>query len=94
MVQLDVEASFEVDKAALEGTIEADVGFNCSTSGGAAKRGILGPFGVVVIADQTLSELTPVYFYIAKGPDGRAETYFCADETRFASTMFILYTLS
>ncbi|XP_016490380.1 acid beta-fructofuranosidase AIV-18 isoform X1 [Nicotiana tabacum] len=80
--QLDVEASFEVDKAALAGTIEADVGFNCSTSGGAAKRGILGPFGVVVIADQTLSELTPVYFYIAKGTGGRAETYFCADETR------------
>ncbi|OIT28255.1 PREDICTED: acid beta-fructofuranosidase AIV-18-like [Nicotiana attenuata] len=80
--QLDVQASFQVDKAALEGTIEADVGFNCSNSGGAAKRGILGPFGVVVIADQTLSELTPVYFYIAKGTDGRAETYFCADETR------------
>ncbi|KAK4350742.1 hypothetical protein RND71_030055 [Anisodus tanguticus] len=80
--QLDIEASFEVDKAALEGTIETDVGFDCGTSGGAARRGILGPFGVVVIADQMLSELTPVYFYISKGADGRAETHFCADETR------------
>ncbi|MCD7470415.1 hypothetical protein HAX54_010283 [Datura stramonium] len=80
--QLDIEASFEVDKVALEGTMEADVGFNGCTSGGAASRGILGPFGVVVIADQTLSELTPVYFYISKRADGRAETHFCADQTR------------
>ncbi|CAN4080838.1 unnamed protein product [Withania somnifera] len=80
--QLDIEASFEVDKVTLEGTIDADVGYGCSTSGGAASRGILGPFGVVVIADQTLSELTPVYFYISKGADGRAETHFCADQTR------------
>ncbi|XP_055827173.1 acid beta-fructofuranosidase [Solanum dulcamara] len=81
--QLDIEASFEVDEVALKGIIEVDnVGFSCSTSGGAASRGILGPFGVVVIADQTLSELTPVYFYISKGADGRAETHFCADQTR------------
>ncbi|XP_060203406.1 acid beta-fructofuranosidase AIV-18 [Lycium barbarum] len=80
--QLDIEASFEVDKVALEGTIEANVGYNCGSSGGAASRGILGPFGVVVIADQTLSELTPVYFYISKGADGRAKTHFCADQTR------------
>lgn len=89
-MQLDIEASFEVDKVALQGIIEADhVGFSCSTSGGAASRGILGPFGVVVIADQTLSELTPVYFYISKGADGRAETHFCADQTRFASIFSI-----
>lgn len=80
--QLDIEASFEVDKVTLEGTIDADIGFDCSSSGGAASRGILGPFGVVLIADQTLSELTPVYFYISKGADGRAETHFCADQTR------------
>ncbi|XP_059304954.1 acid beta-fructofuranosidase AIV-18 isoform X2 [Lycium ferocissimum] len=80
--QLDIEASFEVDKVALEGTIEANAGYNCGSSGGAASRGILGPFGVVVIADQTLSELTPVYFYISKGADGRAKTHFCADQTR------------
>ncbi|KAM3248120.1 acid beta-fructofuranosidase AIV-18 [Capsicum annuum] len=80
--QFDIEASFEVDRVTLEGIIEADVGYNCSTSGGAASRGILGPFGVVVIADQTLSELTPVYFYISRGADGRAEAHFCADQTR------------
>lgn len=93
-MQFDIEASFEVDRVTLEGIIEADVGYNCSTSGGAASRGILGPFGVVVIADQTLSELTPVYFYISRGADGRAEAHFCADQTRFASTLSGIINLS
>ncbi|CAN4085290.1 unnamed protein product [Withania somnifera] len=80
--QLDIESSFEVDTVTLKETIDADVGYDCSTSGGAASRGILGPFGVVVIADQILSELTPVYFFITKEADGRAKTHFCADQTR------------
>lgn len=83
--QLDIVATFEVDKEALEGTVEAVVGYNCTTSGGAAGRGVLGPFGILVLADDSLSELTPVYFYIAKGTDGSAKTYFCADQSRFAS---------
>lgn len=61
------------------------MGYNCTTSGGAAGRGVLGPFGILVLADDSLSELTPVYFYIAKGTDGSAKTYFCADQSRFAS---------
>jgi beta-fructofuranosidase len=36
---------------------EADVGYNCSTSCGAAARGVLGPFG---------------YFYESRGVDGAA----------------------
>lgn len=80
-----------MDEVALQGIIEEAVDFSCSTSGGAASRGVLGPFGVVVIADKMLSELTPVYFYISKRADGRAETHFCADQTRFASTFSIWY---
>lgn len=80
--QLDIIAEFEVDKEALEATAEADHSiYNCST-GGAAKRGTLGPFGLLVIATETLSELTPVYFYIANGTDGSLKTHFCADESR------------
>ncbi|XP_059624843.1 beta-fructofuranosidase, soluble isoenzyme I-like [Cornus florida] len=78
--QLDISATFEIDKEALEATAEADVNYNCT--GGATARGALGPFGLLVIADETLSELTPVYFYIAKDADGSANTWFCADETR------------
>ncbi|KAD6796493.1 hypothetical protein E3N88_07389 [Mikania micrantha] len=80
--ELDISASFEVDEALLSGTFEADVLFNCTTSQGSAMRGVLGPFGIVVLADASLSEQTPVYFYIAKNTDGTSRTYFCADESR------------
>ncbi|WOL13670.1 beta-fructofuranosidase 1-like [Canna indica] len=80
--QLDIVAEFEIDPVALTATVEADVGYNCSTSGGAAARGMLGPFGLLVLADEGLSEQTAVYFYIAKGTDGQLTTHFCHDETR------------
>lgn len=80
--QLDIMAEFEVDSEALEATVEADVIYNCSTSSGAAGRGALGPFGLLVLAEETLSELTPVYFYIAKATDGSLQTFVCADESR------------
>ena len=88
---MDITATFEVDQASLEAVVEADVGYNCTTSGGAAKRGILGPFGLLVLADQKRSEQTPVYFYIAKGTDGTSHTYFCSDESRFVilSSLFL-----
>ncbi|ERM94735.1 hypothetical protein AMTR_s00011p00252750 [Amborella trichopoda] len=79
--QLDVNAVFEVSKEAIKNT-EADVLYNCSTSGGAAGRGVLGPFGLLVLAEESLSEQTAVYFYIAKGVDGNLQTFFCHDETR------------
>lgn len=80
--QLDIMAEFEVDKATLEGVAEFDEGYSCSAGGGAARRRALGPFGLLVLADKTLSEQSPVFFYIAKGPDGALKTFFCADETR------------
>ncbi|KAL3837893.1 hypothetical protein ACJIZ3_022484 [Penstemon smallii] len=80
--ELDIYASFEVDKVAFEAVNEADTGYDCPTSGGAANRGVLGPFGVVVFADEALTELTPIYFYIAKGANGKAQTHFCTDELR------------
>ncbi|OEL31548.1 Beta-fructofuranosidase 1 [Dichanthelium oligosanthes] len=80
--QLDIEAEFEVDASAVEGVMEADVGFNCSTSAGAAGRGLLGPFGLLVLADEVLTEQTAVYFYLVKGTDGSLKTFFCQDELR------------
>ncbi|XAR71807.1 Beta-fructofuranosidase [Bertholletia excelsa] len=79
--QLDIVATFEVDKEALEAAVEADVGYNCSTAGSAV-RGALGPFGLLVVADKSLSEFTPVYFYVSKNTDGSFKTSFCADESR------------
>ncbi|XVF13325.1 hypothetical protein REPUB_Repub08aG0199000 [Reevesia pubescens] len=80
--QLDIVAEFEIDKEALEKATGSNVTFNCKTSGGAAERGALGPFGLLVLADESLSEQTPVYFYIAKGSDGNLKTFFCSDQSR------------
>lgn len=80
--QLDIVAEFGIDESAVEATTEADVGYNCSTSGGAVGRGALGPFGLLVLADSDHSEQTAVYFYVAKGVDGQLQTYFCHDELR------------
>ncbi|GLT47195.1 hypothetical protein SLA2020_209070 [Shorea laevis] len=80
--QLDIEAEFEIDKEALDKAPESNGRFSCSSSGGSAKRGALGPFGVSVLADETLSEQTPVYFYIVKGNGGKLTTHFCTDQSR------------
>ncbi|KAK1261917.1 Beta-fructofuranosidase, soluble isoenzyme I [Acorus gramineus] len=80
--QLDIEAEFMIEEAALEGTVEADVGYNCSTSAGAAGRSALGPFGLLVLADEDLSEQTAVYFYVGRAIDGSLKTYLCQDELR------------
>lgn len=92
-MQLDISATFEIDEKMLESTLEADVLFNCTTSEGSVGRGVLGPFGVVVLADASRSEQLPVYFYIAKDTDGTSKTYFCADESRFLID-FVFYLSS
>uniref|UniRef100_A0ACD5XX68 Uncharacterized protein n=1 Tax=Avena sativa TaxID=4498 RepID=A0ACD5XX68_AVESA len=79
--QLDIEASFRLDAAAVAAINEADVGYNCSTSGGSANRGTLGPFGILVLADGK-EEQTAVYFYVSRGLDGALQTHFCQDESR------------
>ncbi|KAG8476600.1 hypothetical protein CXB51_033434 [Gossypium anomalum] len=80
--QLDIIAEFEIDKEALEKTTGSNVTFSCSSSGGTVERGALGPFGLLVLTDDSLSEQTPVYFYIAKGSDGKLKTFFCNDQSR------------
>lgn len=80
--QLDIVAEFELDKKVLESVAESNEVFSCNTSAGGSHRGALGPFGLLVLADETLSEQTPVYFYVAKGPGGNFDTFFCADQTR------------
>ncbi|XP_023908670.2 acid beta-fructofuranosidase isoform X1 [Quercus suber] len=80
--QLDIVAEFELDKEALERTAQSNVEFSCGNSQGAAQRGALGPFGLLILADESLSEQTPVYFYIAKGTDGNLTTFFCVDQSR------------
>lgn len=80
--QLDIMAQFDVEKEAIERLQEANVVDSCGGHGGAAARGVLGPFGFLVLADNDLSEQTPIYFYIGKDADGNLQTFFGADQTR------------
>uniref|UniRef100_A0A0D9VB53 beta-fructofuranosidase n=1 Tax=Leersia perrieri TaxID=77586 RepID=A0A0D9VB53_9ORYZ len=83
--QLDILAEFHLDPLAVDAVLEADVAYNCSTSGGASSRGALGPFGLLVLADKRAAgagEQTAVYFYVAKGVDGEVRAHFCQDESR------------
>ncbi|KAG6384204.1 hypothetical protein SASPL_155985 [Salvia splendens] len=91
--QLDVEVSFELDQGAVEAAPEAGAGYDCTTSGGAANRGVLGPFGILVLADDNLTESTPIYFYVAKGPNGKTESHFCADELRSSQAPDVVKTV-
>ena len=80
--QLDIVAEFEIDKEALKNISDSNEVYNCASSGGAAQRGALGPFGLLVLADDGISEYTPVYFYVTKGSDGNLQTSFCSDQSR------------
>lgn len=82
MLQLDIIVSFVIDEGLSESISQDDSEYDCSTSGGAVNRGALGPFGILVLADGALSELTPIYFYLDKGANGKVVTHFCADELR------------
>ncbi|TVU01205.1 hypothetical protein EJB05_53332, partial [Eragrostis curvula] len=80
--QLDIIAEFEIiDRHAVAAIEEDD--YNCSTSGGAAGRGALGPFGLLVLADRHRHEQTAVYFYVsARDRDQQIRVHFCHDESR------------
>ncbi|KFK40573.1 hypothetical protein AALP_AA2G014000 [Arabis alpina] len=85
--QLDIEAEFTIKKDHFEvilgnDSMEADKEFSCKKSGGSTVRGVFGPFGFSVLADQSLSEQTPVYFYVTKGKDSKLKTFFCTDTSR------------
>ncbi|KAF3433138.1 hypothetical protein FNV43_RR24240 [Rhamnella rubrinervis] len=77
--QLDIFVDFEVEAVESEESEDDDVG----CGGGARERTKLGPFGLLVIADDSLSELTPIFFRQHNSTtNGGLTTFFCADETR------------
>ena len=87
--QVDITAEFEIESSALAQTIEVNDGYNCNSSGGAARRGALGPFGLLVLADEDRTEQTVVYFYVGRGSDGGLHTFFCQDELRHELCLFL-----
>ncbi|KAL8167479.1 hypothetical protein V2J09_008978, partial [Rumex salicifolius] len=71
-------ANLDIDWNALNSTTIYSTS-NCSN---ASTRGAFGPFGLLVLTDESLSELTPVYFYISKPTDGNVSNWFCTDKSR------------
>ncbi|CAI0377782.1 unnamed protein product [Linum tenue] len=75
--QLDITAEFEVELISGKKPGEEN---RCD--GGAAERSSLGPFGILALADASLSELTPVFFRPVQTTLDTVTTYFCTDQTR------------
>ncbi|KAM7266627.1 hypothetical protein ACFE04_004524 [Oxalis oulophora] len=75
--QLDITAEFEIDL--LESTSEED-DIECGV--GSDHRSSLGPFGILVLADEKLTELTPIYFRPTNASNSTLNHYFCVDESR------------
>ncbi|CAN6470213.1 unnamed protein product [Victoria cruziana] len=89
--QLDINIEMEFPYA--ENITEADAAYNCTTSSGAADRGVLGPFGLLIFADDKLEEQTAVFFYVAKSSNGDFKTHFCHDGSRSSkATDLVGYT--
>ncbi|KAG0610875.1 hypothetical protein M758_7G098700 [Ceratodon purpureus] len=56
--------------------------YDCN-QGGAAYRGVFGPFGLLVLADEYLQEQTAVFFYVSYSRyHNKWTTKFCSDQTR------------
>jgi len=92
-VQLDIEVEFDYPNISNftrdGGSIEDEDHFDCN-QGGAAHRGLLGPFGLLVLADENLQEQTAIFFYVSYSKAGRKwRTKFCSDQTRYPSMCFI-----
>ena len=75
-------AEFDIEKEALEKLPVSKENFSCPTSKGASQRGALGPFGLLVLADDQLSEQTPVYFYVIKTSHTSFKNFFRTDLSR------------
>ncbi|CAI0404469.1 unnamed protein product [Linum tenue] len=82
-LQLDIMAEFEVELISGKKTDEEN-----SCDGGAAERSSLGPFGILALADASLSELTSVFFRPVQTSADAVTTYFCTDQTRFSKFTF------
>lgn len=73
---MDIFAEFEIELLESKGIGKENIG--CGK--GAFDRSAFGPFGILAIANDQLSELTPIYFSLS---NTNSTTSFCVDETRY-----------
>lgn len=82
--QADVEVSFHLSnlkKAELINTEFVHPQHLCNKMN-ATTRGIIGPFGLLVLASKDLAEQTAVFFRIYKGHDDKYVVLMCSDQSR------------
>ena len=82
--QLDIEVMFEypnMSKLNIDNASYLNNPSNCSRRG-SAERGILGPFGLLVMADDALQEQTAIFFYLSQSNNGSWVTHFYSDQSR------------
>ncbi|CAJ1958613.1 unnamed protein product [Sphenostylis stenocarpa] len=78
--QLDIFAEFEIESLASKNIGKNNI-IDCGKIG-ARDRSAFGPFGLLAIADDSLSEQTPIYFRLSDTTLGNTTTFFCVDERR------------
>lgn len=84
-MQLDIELVFDypdMTTSTQNGARHDVEHFDCN-QGGAAHRGVFGPFGLLVLADENLQEQTAVFFYVSYSEESKWRTRFCSDQTRY-----------
>ncbi|KAJ7516144.1 hypothetical protein O6H91_22G044800 [Diphasiastrum complanatum] len=79
--QLDIEVTFKYPDVHKLDVLPEQKEYVCS-QGGAAERGVFGPFGLLVLAANNLVEQTAVYFYLTLRPNGKWVTTVCSDQSR------------
>lgn len=95
--QADVEVTFtfpSLDKAEKFDPSWAamDAQELCSRKG-STKKGGVGPFGLLTLASEDLSEYTPVFFRVFRGKDKHV-VLMCSDATRFVNTLLLKVPLN
>lgn len=82
--QADVEVSFHLpnlDDAELIHPESVDPKILCSEKN-VSTKGVMGPFGLMVLASKNLTEQTAVFFRIFKSHDDKYAVLMCSDQTR------------
>nr|XP_024386996.1 beta-fructofuranosidase, insoluble isoenzyme CWINV3-like [Physcomitrium patens] len=89
-VQLDIEVAFKIPDVKQGSTpteLIAESGPSICSQKGASMRGMYGPFGLLVLASNDLTEQTAVYFYFVFTKKDGWKTLVCSDQSRSTVSM-------
>lgn len=84
-LQLDIEVAFKIPDVKQGSTpteLIAESGPSICSQKGASMRGMYGPFGLLVLASNDLTEQTAVYFYFVFTKKDGWKTLVCSDQSR------------